>query len=87
MKKDDWGLHDKPARGGVAYLTPGGRHGGNHRAKALQLCNALLESGMVPKGVMHVGVYHDDGCALMVGTGDCNCDPEVRFGLPGTESH
>ena len=29
-----------------------------------------------------VDVYHDDWCALLAGTGACNCDPDVCLRKP-----
>ena len=31
-------------------------------------------------GIHHVTIYHDDWCALLAGTGPCNCEPEVEEG-------
>lgn len=30
-------------------------------------------------GVHHIQVAHDDWCALLRGTGDCNCNPDVQY--------
>lgn len=41
---------------------------------------ALLKS--LGAGVHHVTIYHDDWCNLTNGRGPCNCNPEVREGMP-----
>jgi hypothetical protein len=33
-------------------------------------------------GTHEISVYHDDGCPELRGTGPCNCDAVVRYGLP-----
>jgi hypothetical protein len=30
-------------------------------------------------GLHHIRVSHDDWCALLRGTGECNCNPDVEY--------
>jgi hypothetical protein len=41
-----------------------------------------LNANNVPGTVTHVTVLHDADCALLVGTGGCDCEPEVFNGTP-----
>mgnify|MGYP003339367231 CR=1 FL=1 len=42
-----------------------------------QILEAISAAG---KGkLIAVNVLHDDGCKKMKGTGDCNCEPEVKL--------
>jgi hypothetical protein len=41
---------------------------------------ALYDSDPAPPGtIRHADVLHDDWCGVMRGTGECTCDPEVRW--------
>lgn len=38
----------------------------------------ILESGLLTPGhVFTTDIFHDDYCALLRGTGPCDCDPDV----------
>ena len=42
------------------------------------------EAAQVPPGShLRVTVLHDPWCRFTSGRGPCNCDPEIRAGLPG----
>jgi hypothetical protein len=41
---------------------------------------AHLQANDLEPGVHHVEVQHDDGCALLTGTGSCDCAPAVLSG-------
>ena len=48
-----------------------------------KLLDAVKDVQLTP-GLHIAHIMHDDWCALLAGTGPCNCNPEVRIpGLPG----
>lgn len=57
----------------------GDAKGGNYESKLYALPDQ-------PPGLYHVHVLHDDWCAMLAGTGPCNCEPEItapqRHGEP-----
>jgi hypothetical protein len=47
--------------------------------EALAKFKQALEDGTFKPGFVHtIDVYHDDHCALLAGTGPCDCVPDVR---------
>lgn len=38
---------------------------------------ALEKSGSLSPGLQLCDIYHDDWCALIAGTGPCNCNPDI----------
>jgi hypothetical protein len=48
----------------------------------LALLLRMLEREPLKSGVTHVTVYHDTWCALLKGTGACNCEPVIGHGAP-----
>jgi hypothetical protein len=39
---------------------------------------ARLAASVPPGTALHVTVRHDEWCALLAGTGPCNCSPELH---------
>jgi len=33
--------------------------------------------------IMHASVAHDDWCAFLNNRGECNCEPDIKFPVPG----
>jgi hypothetical protein len=48
---------------------------GNHVPKLIEAMSGYPGH---PATVNHIDVFHDDWCALLNGTGACNCDPDVQ---------
>jgi hypothetical protein len=58
-------------------LVVGPHATGNHLPEVFRLGETL------GPGLHHAMILHDDWCALLAGTGPCNCEPIVREGMPG----
>jgi hypothetical protein len=68
----------KPFYFSVPPPNPGDEpHHHNHRLKQ----DRLVAEGKIPlkPGLLHIGVAHDDWCAIFKG-GFCNCDPDILVG-------
>ena len=39
----------------------------------------LFEQSPLPQGAYIAHVSHDDWCAFLSSTGECNCDPDIEF--------
>jgi hypothetical protein len=50
--------------------------------KYLKRVLETLNANNVPGTVTYITVLHDDDCALLGGTGDCNCEPEIFNATP-----
>lgn len=48
---------------------------------ARKLRRKIVSMKHAPGGVAHITVVHQNGCARLKG-GECDCDPEIRDGMP-----
>jgi hypothetical protein len=39
----------------------------------------------LPPGLHHFNILHDDWCALLKGTGECDCDPIIQGPIPNAD--
>ena len=52
----------------------------NYGPAVLAVVQQALDAGQVKAGELYtISVVHDGWCALMAGTGPCDCNPKVRY--------